>query len=174
MTGKFLAYILRHDPATCGVELDENGWASVDGLLNGAQKSGGNMNFTMLEKIVKTDDKGRFELNADKTKIRATYGHSLPVDLNLQIKIPPDILYHGTAEKFLESIRRCGLTKRSRNFVHLSSEKSAAEKVGKRHGKPVILMICAGQMAKDGYKFYQTASGVWLTDSVPAEYIEGL
>lgn len=154
MTGKFLAYILRHNPAACGVKLDENGWACVEGLLAGAQKSGRNINFTMLEKIVKTDDKGRFEFNADKTRIRATYGHSLPVDLNLQSKIPPDILYHGTAEKFLENIKQFGLTKKSRNFVHLSPEKSSAEKVGARHGKPVILMIYAGQMAKDGYKFY--------------------
>lgn len=100
MTGKFLAYILRHNPAACGIELDKNGWASVEGLLAGAQKSGRNINFTMLEKIVENDDKGRYEFNADKSKIRATYGHSLPVDLNLQIKIPSDILYHGTAEKF--------------------------------------------------------------------------
>lgn len=171
MTGKFLAYILRHNPAACGIKVDKNGWANVDELLAGVQKSGSNINFTMLEKIVENDDKGRFEFSAEESKIRATYGHSLPVDLHLQPKIPPDILYHGTAEKFLESIRQFGLIKKSRNFVHLSSEKSMAEKVGARHGKSVILAICAGQMAKDGYEFYQSSSGIWLTEKVPVDYI---
>lgn len=171
MTGKFLTYILRHNPAACGIELDKNGWANVDALLAGVQKSGRNINFTMLEKIVKTDDKGRFEFNAEKSRIRATYRHSLPVDLNLQPETPPDILYHGTAEKFSENIKQSGLTKKSRNFVHLSSGKSMAEQVGARHGKPVILRICAGQMAKDGYEFYQSPSGIWLTEKVPVDYI---
>lgn len=171
MTDKFLAYILRHNPAACGIKLDKNGWVNVDELLASVQKSGRNINFTMLEKIVENDDKGRFEFSAERSKIRATYGHSLPVDLDLQPKTPPDILYHGTAEKFLESIRQFGLIKKSRNFVHLSPEKSMAEKVGKRHGKPVILGICAGQMAKADYKFYQSSSGIWLTEEVPADYI---
>lgn len=171
MTGKFLVYILRHNPAACGIKLDENGWADVNGLLSGAQKSGKVINFTTLEEIVQADDKGRFEFNSDKSKIRATYGHSLPVDLRFQPKIPPNILYHGTAEKFLESIRQFWLIKKSRNFVHLSPEKSMAEKVGKRHGKPVILGIYAGQMAKADYKFYQSPSGIWLTEEVPADYI---
>ena len=174
MTGKFLVYILRHNPASCGIELDENGWADVNGFLTGVQKSGKFINFTMLEEIVQTDYKGRFEFNSDKSKIRATYGHSLPVDLELQPEIPPDILYHGTAEKFLGSIRQFGLIKKSRNFVHLSPDKSVAEKVGKRHDKPVILDIYTGQMAKVGYKFYQSASGIWLTESVPIKYIAAL
>ncbi len=172
MTGKFLAYILRHNPAFCGVELDKSGWADVDGLLAGAQKSGKELNADMLEKIVQTDGKGRFEFNSDRSKIRATYGHSLPVDLDLQPETPPDILYHGTAEKFSDSIRRYRLIKKSRNFVHLSPEKYMAERVGARHGRAVILGIYAGQMAKDGYKFYRSAGGVWLTEEVHAEYID--
>ncbi len=172
MTGKFLAYILRHNPAACGVELDREGWADADALLSGLNRSGRAINFDMLEEIVANDEKGRFEFNADRSKIRAGYGHSLPVDLGLRAETPPDILYHGTAKKYLDSIRQAGLVKKSRNFVHLSPEKSMAKEVGARHGDCVILRIGAGQMAKEGYKFYKTAGVIWLTEGVPVKYID--
>ncbi len=174
MTSKYLSYILRHDPAACGIELDKNGWANVNELIAGAQKSGKVINRAILIKLVNDDCMGRFEFNDDKSKIRARYGHSLPVDLGLQTQTPPKILYHGTSEKFLQSILQFGLDKKSRNFVHLSTDKVMAENTGARHGKPVVLGIYAGQMAKDGYKFYQTANGVWLTERVPTKYIEVL
>lgn len=125
----------------------------------------------MLEYIVNNSDKQRFTFNNDKSKIRANQGHSIEVELDLQEKIPPTILYHGTVDKFVDSIRNSGIEKRSRNHVHLSAETETAIKVGSRKGTPVILTVNSGQMYKDGYKFYQSKNDVWLIDFVPKEYI---
>lgn len=167
---KFLAYILRHNPSAVGITLDEFGWAKVNELILGVQKTGRNIDIKILEEIVATDDKRRCAFNEDKSKIRACQGHSFPVDLELEERVPPEFLYHGTAEKYLKSITSQGIEKRSRNFVHLSKDEITAINVGRRHGKPVVLKIDAGRMYENGYKFYLSVNGVWLTEFVPFEY----
>lgn len=114
----------------------------------------------------------RYYFNEDKTLIRANQGHSVPVDVELETKIPPEILYHGTAEKYIEAIYEQGLIPKSRLYVHLSADTDTAHNVGKRHGKPVIYKVMAGDMHKAGYEFFLSVNGVWLTKRVPAEYLE--
>ena len=166
-TSKYISLILRHKPETIGITLDEHGYANVNDLLNGL-----NINFQILEEIVKTDNKNRYSFNDDKTLIRANQGHSIPVDVELSITIPPGILYHGTGEKSVASINQQGLLPMSRLYVHLSYEKETAIKVGKRHGKPVVYEVLSGQMVKDGFSFYRSLNGVWLTKAVPVKYLE--
>ena len=114
----------------------------------------------MLEEIVKTDEKQRYAFNDDKTLIRANQGHSIPVDVELEQKTPPDMLWHGTGEKYVTSIERQGLLPKSRLYVHLSADYDTAIKVGSRHGRPVVYEVNAGAMAADGYDFYLSANGV--------------
>ena len=171
LTGKFLAYILRHNPSAVGIELDKNGWADVEDLLDCVQRTGRVLDFALLEEIVATDDKGRFSFNEDKSKIRANQGHSIDVDLQLEEKLPPAVLYHGTAEKYLDGIKQNGIEKRTRNFVHLSPDEQTAVKVGSRHGKPAVLKIDTAGMYDDGFKFYLSENGVWLTQFVPFKYV---
>ena len=170
-TSKFIALILRHKPDSIGISLDEHGWANVDELIAGIAKT---QPFTreMLEEIVVEDEKQRYSFNEDKTLIRANQGHSIPVDVELEEKEPPRYLYHGTGEKYVSSIEELGLIPKSRLYVHLSADYSTAEKVGARHGKPVIYRIWAGKMFRDGYKFYQSVNGVWLTENVPPQYFK--
>lgn len=166
----FISLVLRHDPGAAGICVDEHGWADVEELLKGICNTGRKIDREMLEEIVATDQKGRYSFNADKTKIRANQGHSIPVDVELKEKTPPEILYHGTAGRFLDSIKREGLKPMSRLYVHLSKDVETAREVGKRHGKPVVLKISSGKMYRDGNKFYCSANGVWLTDKVEAKY----
>ena len=167
---KFISLILRHKPETIGISLDEHGWANVDELIAGIAKT---QPFTMemLEEIVRTDNKQRYSFNDDKTLIRANQEHSIPVDVELPETVPPDVLYHGTGIKYTESIDHQGLIPKSRLYVHLSPDYDTAVKVGQRHGKPVIYQVSAGRMAVDGYKFYLSVNGVWLTKKVPSEYL---
>lgn len=170
---KFLSLILRHEPNKIGLTLNEAGWASVSELLTQLATHGRGMSMKELEHVVTVDDKQRFSFNTDKTRIRANQGHSLQtLDLGLQAVEPPEILYHGTAERFLASILQRGLEKRSRQHVHLSADTETAHKVGIRHGKPIILKVAARQMQRDGLIFYHSANGVWLTDHVPTAYVE--
>ena len=168
---KFISLILRHKPEEIGITLDEHGWANVDELIDGIART---QPFTMemLEEIVATDAKNRYSFNEDKTLIRANQGHSIPVDVELQEKDPPNVLYHGTGEKYVASISAQGLIPKSRLYVHLSADYETAVKVGKRHGKPFVFRVAAGDMQKDGYNFYQSVNGVWLTKEVPAKYLE--
>lgn len=170
-TGKFISLILRHKPEVIGITLDEHGWANVDELINGIAKRQ-YFDMSMLEKIVATDSKQRYSFNEDKTLIRANQGHSIPVDVELEKAMPPEYLYHGTGEKYVSSIEVQGLMPQSRLYVHLSSDNNTAEKVGARHGKPVVYCISAGKMVEDGYVFYKSVNGVWLTKKVPIEYIK--
>ena len=126
----------------------------------------------MLEEIVASDEKQRYSFNEDKTLIRANQGHSISVDVELEEKEPPAILYHGTGEKYVASINVQGLIPKSRLYVHLSSDYETATKVGRRHGKPFVFQVAAEDMRKDGYKFYQSVNGVWLTKIVPVEYLK--
>ncbi len=171
-TGKFLSLVLRHKPETIGLEIDKNGWAEVDKLLLCFKRSGKNLSFDMLEKIVNENDKHRYSFNEDKTKIRANQGHSIPVDVELKEMKPPEILYHGTAVKYLGSIMNNGINKASRLHVHLSQDYKTALGVGIRHGKPVVLTVDSGKMYRDGFKFFLSENNVWLCDNVPAKYIE--
>lgn len=169
---KLLSYILRHSPETIGLKLDENGWAEVDELIAKFDLYDRRIDFELLEYIVENNDKKRFAFSGDKTKIRANQGHSISVELNLNETEPLAYLYHGTVAKFLSDIKTQGLQKMSRQHVHLSADRDTANKVGSRRGKPVILTINSGEMYRAGYKFYLSDNNVWLTDVVPAEYID--
>ena len=169
-TSRYIALILRHKPETINIKLDEHGWANVDELIKGVSKTHP-LTMEMLEKIVEIDDKQRFAFNEDKTLIRANQGHSVSVDVQLKEAVPPKILYHGTAEKYVASIDQSGLIPKARLYVHLSETVETATKVGARHGKPVIYTVDAKSMSNDGYVFYISANGVWLTKAVPVEYL---
>ena len=169
-TSKYISLILRHKPEVIGIALDEHGWANVSELLAGINKTQP-FSIEQLEKIVRTDSKKRYSFNEDKTLIRANQGHSIPVDVELPEKQPPAILYHGTGEKYVSSIARQGLIPKSRLYVHLSQDSDTAIKVGARHGKPVVYRVAARKMAEDGYKFYLSVNGVWLTKEVPMKYL---
>jgi len=168
---RFMSLILRHRPDQIGISLDEHGWANVDELIAGIAVKAPNFNMEILEEIVRTDEKQRYSFNEDKTLIRANQGHSIPVDVELEEKEPPEVLWHGTGEKYVSSIDEQGLIPKSRLYVHLSKDEETAVKVGKRHGKPVLYRVSAFKMHQDGYKFYLSANGVWLTKVVPKEYL---
>ena len=170
-TSKFISLILRHKPDVIGITLDEHGWANVDELIAGVSKTH-SINMDILEQIVAEDEKQRYSFNEDKTLIRANQGHSIPVDVELEEKEPPEILFHGTGEKYVDSINKSGLIPKSRLYVHLSSNEETAYKVGTRHGKPVIYKVKSKEMYRDGYKFFCSVNGVWLTKAVPVRYIE--
>ena len=170
-TSKFISLILRHKPEVIGISLDEHGWANVDELITGIAKQQ-HFDMAMLEEIVATDDKQRYSFNEDKTLIRANQGHSVPVDVELEEVSPPKHLYHGTGEKYVASIEEQGLIPKSRLYVHLSSDYDTAEKVGARHGKPVVYRVSAEKMARDGFVFYKSVNGVWLTKKVPSQYFK--
>ncbi len=167
---KKLCYVLRHNPASIGLSLDKNGYARIDELLLKLDESGVKIDKATLIKIVESDKKGRFCFNADKTKIRANYGHSFAVNLALKSSCQPPVLYHGTAERNVESILKNGLNKSKRNYVHLTDDLSTAIKVGERHGNPVIFRIDSAKMRRDGFDFYKSGV-IWLTDHVPKEYL---
>ncbi|MCL9805943.1 RNA 2'-phosphotransferase [Flavobacterium amniphilum] len=169
---KFLSLVLRHAPETIKLSLDVNGWADVEELLKQCNAFQKKLDKETLEQVVETNDKKRFAFNDDKTKIRASQGHSVAVDLDIKPITPPDILFHGTVEKFLEAIKKEGLQKMSRQHVHLSKDIETATKVASRRGKPVILSIETQRMVEDGYLFYCSENGVWLTDEVPVAYIK--
>ncbi|WP_338803920.1 RNA 2'-phosphotransferase [Xenorhabdus griffiniae] len=169
---KFLSYVLRHQPESIGLVLDSEGWADIGTLIKCAANHGKRLNYAIIEKIVDTNDKKRFAISVDQKRIRAVQGHSTQkVDIRYQEKTPPEILYHGTATRFLDSIFKQGLMAGTRHYVHLSAEKSTAIKVGQRHGKVIILKIDTQLMYEQGFKFYQADNGVWLTKTVPVKYI---
>ncbi len=172
---KFIALILRHKPETIGISLDKNGWASVREVIEGINRTNGySIDMETLEEIVRTDEKGRYSFNEDKTLIRANQGHSVNVDVELEEKIPPETLYHGTAQRFADAIRAEGLKPMSRLYVHLSKDVETAVKVGSRHGKPYVFKVNAGEMSRQGYKFLLSENGVWLTKYVLPKFLEEL
>lgn len=169
---KFLSLVLRHEPETIGLALDPNGWVAVDELLAAAAKAGTPIAPESLRQVVATNDKKRFAFSEDGLRIRASQGHSVEVDLDLPPSVPPDVLFHGTATRFLDPIRAEGLRAQSRQHVHLSPDEATAVKVGMRHGKPVVLRVHAGRMHQAGHVFFLSANGVWLTAAVPPDYLE--
>ena len=169
--GRYIALILMHKPEVIGLTLDEHGWGSVEKLIEGIKKDY-EFDMAKLEEIVANDNKQRYSFNEDKTLIRANQGHSIPVDVELEKKVPPAILYHGTATKYENSIDEQGLISKSRLYVHLSADVDTAIAVGKRHGEPVIYKVLADKMHNAGYDFFLSANGVWLTKRVPKEFLE--
>ncbi len=171
-TSVFISLILRHKPEVIGISLDEHGWANVEELIYGINKTHGyRIDMETLEEIVRTDNKQRYSFNEDKTLIRANQGHSVNVDVELKEAEPPEQLFHGTGERFAAAIRAEGLKPMSRLYVHLSNDKETAEKVGARHGKPHIFFVHSGKMFRAGHKFYLSENGVWLTENVPPEFL---
>ncbi len=166
-TGKLIALLLRHNPSVIGITLDEHGWADVEELIS---KLGITREF--LEEIVRLDNKQRYTFNENGTKIRANQGHSVNVDVELERAVPPAVLYHGTGEKFVASIDETGLLPKSRLYVHLSSDYNPAVTVGSRHGRPVVYTVDTERMVKDGFVFFLSKNGVWLTKRVPVEYLK--
>jgi putative RNA 2'-phosphotransferase len=169
---KFCSLVLRHQPEKIGLVLDANGWADVSQLVTQARQHGVSLTAPLLEQIVSQNSKNRFEFSEDHLRIRARQGHSVDVDLELSVVQPPQLLYHGTATRFVESIRSKGLIPGSRQHVHLSADAETARMVGQRHGKPVVLTVEAQAMAQSGHTFHLSSNGVWLTTNVPAQFIQ--
>jgi putative RNA 2'-phosphotransferase len=168
---KLLSLALRHKPETLGLELDEAGWVAVDLVLEGLASHGTPITPSQLEDVVRTSDKQRFALSPDGKSIRANQGHTVDVDLGYEAAAPPDVLLHGTVERFLPAIRTQGLLRGQRHHVHLSANLDTAERVGQRRGRAVILQVHAKDMARDGHHFFLSTNGVWLTEHVPPAYI---
>jgi len=169
-TSKFLSLVLRHAPEKIGLQLDPQGWVPIDELLS---KAAPHLPLTMelLHEVVRTSDKQRFAISEDGTRIRANQGHSVPVELGLAPQAPPEQLYHGTATRFLDSIREQGLLRGDRHHVHLSAAAETAVMVGARHGQPVVLIVNAGDMNRAGHVFFRSDNGVWLVEHVPPSFL---
>lgn len=170
-TSRFLSKVLRHAPESVGLRLDDAGWVDVAELLAAAARAGVPLDRPTLQRVVAENDKQRFALSADGVRIRASQGHSVPVELGLAPVAPPDVLFHGTADRNLESIRAQGLVPGRRTHVHLSADEATAVNVGRRHGRPVVLRIASGEMHRAGHAFFRSDNGVWLTDAVPPGHI---
>ena len=172
---RYISLILRHNPEVIGITLNEHGWADVNALIRGIRGTREPaFSKELLDEIVRTDSKQRYAYNEDHTLIRASQGHSIPVDVELTQAMPPELLWHGTGEKYTASIEKTGLIPKSRLYVHLSKDMDTAIAVGTRHGKPVVYQVSAGRMARAGYAFYLSANGVWLTKEVPTEFFQRL
>ncbi len=176
---KVLSLMLRHDPGRFGVALDPQGWVSVDEVLSSLSGVGFEVDRSVLEEVVTGGSKRRFEISPDdppSDRIRAVHGHNrrLAVNLESEVTEPPAQLYHGTVARFVDSILEQGLVPRERQHVHLSSNLEMAREVGGRRGKPVILQVASGEMFRAGSEFYLSTSGVWLTASVPPQYLSFL
>ncbi len=170
---RFLSLVLRHEPQKIGLQLDAQGWAEIDDLLQRLGLHGLPLDRASLDRLVQENDKRRFAISDDGLRIRASQGHSIAVDLGLAPLVPPPWLYHGTVPRFLQAIATEGLRPGQRQHVHLSLDRDTALQVGARRGTPVVLSIDAGRMHADGHVFHQSANGVWLTAHVPPKYIAG-
>ena len=172
---KFLSLILRHNPSVIGITLDDNGWVNCDELIAKANNSSNKhpkITRSILDEIVATNEKKRFAYNKDGTMIRASQGHSIEVELELEGKEPPEYLYHGTAEKYVYNIKDLGLMRMHRQHVHMNEDPVMSEKVGARHGTPKVLRIRAKEMYLDGENFYLSENNVWLVDFIDPKYID--
>lgn len=166
---KYLSKHLRHQPERIGLTLDTGGWVEIDTLLAAAAEHGFRFTREELDHVVATNDKRRFAVEG--TRIRASQGHSIDVDLQLPPATPPPYLYHGTVARHLEAIRAEGLRPMNRHDVHLSADRETATRVGSRRGRPVVLPVDATAMHRDGHVFHVSANGVWLTRHVPSRYL---
>jgi putative RNA 2'-phosphotransferase len=171
-TSKFLSLVLRHEPERIGIQLDASGWVEVETLLTALSRHGNPISRTELNEVVETNEKKRYAFSEDGLRIRASQGHSVEVTLGYVPQTPPEQLFHGTATRFLPSIRAEGLIKGARHHVHLSADAETAHKVGQRHGKPAILTVQTQAMLSAGHAFFLSENGVWLTEHVPVAFIE--
>ena len=171
-TSKFLSYVLRHHHEAIGLSLDKEGWVEIDAVINGARRTGKNIDHALIQKVVSENDKKRFAISEDGLHIRAVQGHSTKaVEMTFAEKTPPPFLYHGTATRFLASIMKEGLKPGERHHVHLSEDRKTAASVGKRYGTPVVLKIDTSPMLEQGLKFFQAENGVWLTEYIAPSFI---
>lgn len=168
---KTMSYALRHHPEKFDLIMDDHGWVETAQLLKGLQKKFPHLKQADMDEVVARNDKHRFSYDADHPRIRANQGHSIPVDVEMEEKEPPEVLYHGTGQKSVPAILKEGLKPMSRLFVHLSKDPETARKTGLRHGHPVVFLVEAGQMHRDGYSFQISANGVWQTAQVPPQYL---
>lgn len=169
---KFLSLVLRHKPETIGIQLDQNGWTDIRELIEKSNKYGIQFDREILNHVVASNSKKRFVFNDKFDKIRASQGHSIEIELGYKNQKPPEILFHGTSEKSVQSILKKGLQKQSRQHVHLSSNIDTAINVGQRHGKPIVFLVLAEKMYNDNFQFFISENGVWLTDNVPTKYLK--
>lgn len=170
-TSKFLSRVLRHQPESIGLVLDREGWADIDELIAAAHCPG--LSREAIERVVADNNKARFAIDPTGRRIRAVQGHSTDaVSLTYPALEPPDLLYHGTARRFLDSIRVEGLRPGRRHHVHLSADPATARAVGSRHGSPVVLEVRSGRMFHDGTIFHRSDNGVWLAARVPVDHID--
>ena len=167
-----LSYILRHNPYSVGLSLNEYGYVKTDDLIETLKKEYEHFDFNYLKEIVDTDKKHRFSFSEDYSLIMANYGHSIKCDLGLPSIIPPDVLYHGTAKKYVDEILLFGLNRQQRNYVHLSTNIETAREVGSRHGEVVILKVDAKKLKQDGFIFYKATDNIYLTNDIPVRYLE--
>ncbi len=168
---KYLSKHLRHNPERLGLELHPGGWVFIDDLLLACGRQGFPLTREELAEVVARNDKSRYSLDESGTMIRANQGHSVAVDLQLAPVEPPAVLYHGTAAATVSAIRREGLRRMARQHVHLSGDPGTATAVGRRHGRPVVLLVDAAAMFRDGHIFYRSDNGVWLVEHIPAAYL---
>ncbi len=169
---KFLSLVLRHKPETIGLTLDSEGWADVGELIKKSFDAGVLLDRPILRQVVEGGEKKRFSFNGDGSRVRANYGHSIPVTPVHAPAAPPEFLYHGTAKEYSQSIENEGIGPGTRHYVHLVEDMKTAIQVGSRHGEPVVIIVKAKAMHEDGFEFFKTESGIWLTKEVPKEYIE--
>ena len=169
---KEISYVLRHNPQQYGLELDEQGWVNVDVLIASLREQGRfkSLSINDLEKMIQVSEKKRHEIYDGK--IRALYGHLVKEKIVKEPTKPPDVLYHGTARRFTQSIFDVGLVSKNRQYVHLLEDINTAETVGKRRDeKPTVLKINAKQAWDDGVLFYWGSDNIWLADDIPAKHI---
>ena len=166
---KYLSKHLRHQPERIGLTLDESGWVEIETLIAAAAAHGFRITRDELDHVVATNDKKRFAVEG--SRIRASQGHSVEVDLGLPTATPPPYLYHGTVARNLDAIRTEGLRPMNRHAVHLSPDRETATRVGARRGRPIVLSVDAAAMHRDGHVFHVSANGVWLTEAVPPRYL---
>ena len=172
-TSKFLSFILRHKPDAIALRLNSEGWADIDALILCAAAHGKKLAREQVLRVAAESDKQRFAISDDGSRIRAVQGHSTKqVDISFTPETPPDTLFHGTAGRCLPSILEKGLLPGKRHYVHLSTTRATAKAVGERHGKPVVLIVDAAAMSRDGAEFYLSENSVWLTKAVPAQYLK--
>lgn len=168
---KYLSKHLRHQPERLGLQLAPGGWVPVADLLAGAARDRFPVTRAELDEVLSRNDKQRFGFDATGSLIRANQGHSVEVSLQLEPREPPDVLYHGTSERSVGAIKREGLRRMRRHHVHLSADMLTAQRVGARHGRPVVYQVDTAIMRRDGYVFYRSENGVWLVEHVPPEYL---
>jgi putative RNA 2'-phosphotransferase len=171
---KFLAKVLRHNPELGGVTLSPEGWAPIATLEEHTRTSRLPITRAIIDEIIRSSAKVRFEVSPDGEFIRALHGHSIDVELDYEAQPPPPVLYHGTSQSALPSIRTQGLLPMGRKFVHLTTDVKDAKEVGRRHGKLALLTVDSGRMAAEGAVFYTPGNKVWLVDKVEPKYISGL